>query len=122
MIAVSYSRFSKNLKNYIDEAAEKSEAILITRKEGRNAVVLSEKAYESLIETIYLTASKPNHDWLMESKRQLEEGIEAGIPSSVEQSQFPNGKVRLLVKQITESDDVPANPAIAIPATPDGRS
>ena len=92
MITISYSRFSKNFKNYIDEVAQKSEVILITRKGGKNVVVLSEKTYESLNETIYLTASKPNYDWLMESKRQLEEGIGVGVSSSAEQSQSPDGK------------------------------
>ena len=48
--------------------------MVITRKENKNVVVISEETYNNLIENAYLTSNQSNYNWLMESKRQLEEG------------------------------------------------
>ena len=44
------------------------ETVIATRKGGKNVVVLFEEAYNNLLENAYLTASKANYDWLLESK------------------------------------------------------
>ena len=36
--------------------------------------MLSEEAYNNLIENAYIMGNKANYDWLMESKAQLERG------------------------------------------------
>ena len=36
--------------------------------------MISKEAYSNLLENAYITSSKANFDWLMESKKQLEEG------------------------------------------------
>lgn len=72
MIAVNYSQIRKNLKNYLNKITNDYETIIITRKSGKNVVVLSEEAYNNLLENAYLTSSMANYNWLMKSKKQLE--------------------------------------------------
>lgn len=72
MIAVNYSQIRKNLKNYLNKITNDYETIIITRKSGKNVVVLSEEAYNNLLENAYLTSSMTNYNWLMKSKKQLE--------------------------------------------------
>ena len=47
----------------------------ITRKDNKNAVIMSEEMYNNLMENIYIMSNKNNYYWLMESKRQLEKGM-----------------------------------------------
>lgn len=75
MIAVNYSQARKNLKVYFDKASQDYETIVVTRKNGQNVVVLSEESFNNLLENAYLTSSKANFDWLMESKKQYESGL-----------------------------------------------
>ena len=72
MIAVNYSQVRENLKTYFDKTTDDYETIIVTRKENKNVVVMSEEAYNNLLENAYLTSSKANFDWIMESKKQLE--------------------------------------------------
>ncbi|MBR0140131.1 MAG: type II toxin-antitoxin system Phd/YefM family antitoxin [Firmicutes bacterium] len=74
MKAVNYTQFRENLKANLDMVCEDCELIYITRKDSRNAVVLSEESYNNLLENVYVMGSKANYDWLMESKAQLEKG------------------------------------------------
>ena len=48
--------------------------MIITRKNNRNVVMLSEESYNNLMENIHVMGNKTNYDWLMESKAQLEKG------------------------------------------------
>ena len=48
--------------------------MIVTRKNNKNIVMLSEETYNNLIENIYVMGNKENYDWLMESKEQLEKG------------------------------------------------
>lgn len=73
MIAVNYSQIRENLKKYCDKTTTDYETIVITRKNNKNVVMLSEEAYNNLLENAYVMASKANYEWLMESKKQLEE-------------------------------------------------
>ena len=73
MIAVNYSQVRENLKTYMDKATNEFEKIIVTRKE-KNVVIISEEAYNNLLENAYLSKDKANYDWLMESKKQLESG------------------------------------------------
>lgn len=74
MIAINYSTLRQNMKKYFDSVSDDYETIVITRKENKNVVVISEETYNNLIENAYLTSNQSNYNWLMESKRQLEEG------------------------------------------------
>lgn len=73
MIAANYSQVRGNLKSYFDKTTDDFETIIVTRKEGKNVVIISEESYNNLLENAYLTASKANYDWLLESKKQYEE-------------------------------------------------
>jgi len=73
MIAVNYSQVRENMKTYMDKATIDFETIIVTRKE-KNVVIISEEAYNNLLENAYLLKEKANYDWLMESKKQLESG------------------------------------------------
>lgn len=73
MIAVNYSQVRENMKTYMDKATNDFETIIVTRKD-KNVVIISEEAYNNLLENAYLLKDKANYDWLMESKKQLESG------------------------------------------------
>lgn len=49
MLAVNYSTIRNNLKNYCDEATDKGEVIIVTRKEEKNVVILSLDKYNQLM-------------------------------------------------------------------------
>ena len=74
MIAVNYSQFREKMKSHLDKVTDDYETVVITRKENKNVVILSEETYNNLIENIHVMGSKSNYDWLMESKAQLEKG------------------------------------------------
>ena len=73
MIAASYSQVRGALKSYLDKATDDFETIIVKRKQGKNVVIISEEAYNNLLENSYLTASKANYDWLLDSKKQYQE-------------------------------------------------
>ena len=74
MIALNYSQLRENMKTYLDMVTDDFETLVITRKENKNVVVISEEAYNNLLENIYIMGEKANYDWLMESKAQYESG------------------------------------------------
>lgn len=74
MLAVNYSNLREQLKNYMDEVTDNYETVIVTRKNKKNVVMLSEEAYNNLMENVYLMGNKANYDWLMQSKAQLEKG------------------------------------------------
>lgn len=74
MLAVNYTNLRDNMKSYMDKVTDDYETIIVTRKDNRNVVMLSEESYNNLMENIYVMGNKANYDWLMESKAQLESG------------------------------------------------
>ena len=48
--------------------------MIVTRKNNKNVVMLSEESYNNLIENAYIMGNKANYEWLMESKAQLDKG------------------------------------------------
>ena len=74
MLAVNYTNLRENMKAYMDKVTEDYETVIVTRKDNRNVVILSEENYNNLMENAYLMGNKANFDWLMESKAQLENG------------------------------------------------
>ncbi len=75
MLTANYTKFKDNIEKYINKIANSCEALLVTKEEGKNIVIISEKYYNNLIENLYLIGNKVNYDWLMESKKQLENGV-----------------------------------------------
>lgn len=75
MTAVNYSTLRADMKTYMDAASDDYETVVETRKgEGRNVVIINEDAFNNLIENTYIRADSANYSWLIESKKQLEEG------------------------------------------------
>lgn len=74
MLAVNYTNLRDNMKAYMDKVTEDYETMIVTRKNNKNVVMISEEAYNNLLENAYLMSNKANYDWLMESKAQLENG------------------------------------------------
>lgn len=75
MLAVNYTTLRDNMKTYMDKVTEDYETMIITRKNNKNIVMLSEESYNNLMENAYIMGNKANYDWLMESKEQLERGM-----------------------------------------------
>ena len=74
MLAVNYTNFRENMKDYMDKATNDYETMIVMRKNNKNVVMISEETYNNLMENVYVMGNKSNYDWLMESKEQLESG------------------------------------------------
>jgi antitoxin YefM len=74
MIAVNYTQFRNEMKRHMDLVTEDYETMVVTRKENKNVVILSEETYNNLLENMHVMGNKSNYDWLMESKKQLDSG------------------------------------------------
>lgn len=71
MIVVNYTTLCENMKSCMDKVTD-YETLIVTRKDNKNVVMISEEAYNNLMENIYVIGNRANYDWLMESKIQLE--------------------------------------------------
>ena len=72
MLAVNYTTLRDNMKTYMDKVTDDYETMIVTRKDNKNVVMLSEESYNNLMENVYVLENKANYDWIMESKAQLE--------------------------------------------------
>ena len=50
------------------------ETLIVTRKNNKNVVMMSEEMYNNLMENVHIVSSKANFERLMKSKQQLEAG------------------------------------------------
>lgn len=46
MLAVNYTNLRDSMKSYMDKVTEDYETIIVTRKDNRNVVMMSEEAYD----------------------------------------------------------------------------
>ena len=74
MLAVNYTNLRENMKMYMDKVTDDYETMIVTRKDNKNVVMISEESYNNLMENIYVMGNKENYDWLMRGKEQLENG------------------------------------------------
>ena len=74
MLAVNYTNLRDNMKTYMDKVTDDYETMIVTRKNNKNVVMISEEPYNNMMENIHVMGNKANYDWLMESKEQLEKG------------------------------------------------
>ncbi len=74
MLAVNYTNLRDNMKMYMDKVTDDYETMIVTRKDNKNVVMISEESYNNLMENIYVMGNKENYDWLMKGKTQLENG------------------------------------------------
>lgn len=71
---MSISNFRKNIARSVDAVIEDSAPILLTRREGEAAVLMSAADYRSMEETLYLLSSKANAESLYRSIAEIETG------------------------------------------------
>ncbi len=74
MIAVNFTEFRTELKKFLDNVENNHETLIIKRKSGKGAVMISLDEYNSIMETVHLLSSKANADRLYESIRQMKKG------------------------------------------------
>lgn len=74
MLAVNYTTLRENMKSCMDKVTDDYETMIVTRKDNKNVVMISEETYNNMLENMYVMGNKANYDWLMESKEQLEKG------------------------------------------------
>ena len=68
MLAVNYTNLRENMKNYMDKVTDDYETMIVTRKNNRNVVMMSEESYNNLMENLYLMEDRANYDWLQAGK------------------------------------------------------
>ena len=68
MLAVNYTNPCDNMKMYMDKVTDDYETMIVTRKDNKNVVMISEESYNNLMENIFVMGNKENYDWLMMGK------------------------------------------------------
>ena len=74
MTVMTYSNARKNFRAVIEKVNENSEAVMVTTKDEKNAVIISEDDYNAIMETLYLTSTPSNAKHLAQSIHQLTKG------------------------------------------------
>ncbi len=67
MLAVNYSTLRNNLKDYCDQATDRNETIIVTRKDEKNVVIISAENYNQLVRTAH------NAEYLAKLDRSMEQ-------------------------------------------------
>ena len=62
MLAVNYTNLRENMKAYMDKVTDDYETMIVTRKDNKNVVMLSEGAYNNLMENVHVMGNKANYD------------------------------------------------------------
>ena len=73
---LTFAEFERNMDSEFDQIAQNIQDYIIIKrpKDKGNLVVLSQKAFNSIEETIYLLSSPNNKKHLLESIKQANEG------------------------------------------------
>jgi antitoxin YefM len=74
MKVMSMSESRANYAATLDSVINDQEEVVITRPGGENVVMLPQREYESMRETLYLMANPVNRQRLSRSIKQLDEG------------------------------------------------
>ena len=74
MDAITYTDLRQNLKSYMDKVIQDNDALIITRKNNENVVLISVGEYNSLMETNYLLSNEANAEHLKKSIAQHRSG------------------------------------------------
>jgi antitoxin YefM len=74
MIAANFTEFRTSLKDYLDSVENDKETLIIKRKTGKGAVLISLDEYNSIMETLHLLSSHKNASRLYESIEQIKSG------------------------------------------------
>jgi len=74
MKAANFTEFRTKLKQFLDDVEKNNETLIIKRRPGNGAVLISLDEYNSILETMHLLSSKANADRLYESIHQMKTG------------------------------------------------
>ena len=74
MHVVSFTEARSSFKAVIDRVVDDKDATLIYRRDGENAVLLSEASFNSMMETMHLLASPANARSLLKAIAQDKKG------------------------------------------------
>ena len=74
MEVVSFTDVRNSFKAVIDRVVNDNDATLIHRRDGENAVLVSEAAYNSMMETVHLLSSPANARALLRAVAQDKKG------------------------------------------------
>ena len=74
METISYSQLRNNLSSTLDKVNEDHAPVIVTRQNGKSAVLVSLEDFQSFEETAYLMASPANAERLNEAIAQIESG------------------------------------------------
>jgi antitoxin YefM len=72
MIAVNYTNIRENLKTYCDKVNDEDETIIITRKDNKNVVLISQNEYNNMLENIKFLKDPQYLVELFKSMKELE--------------------------------------------------
>ena len=73
MTAIAYTQFRKRLDEFFAQAED--EAVIITRADGQDRVLISKQEYESLLETAHLLSTTANANRLQSAMTEIEAEI-----------------------------------------------
>jgi antitoxin YefM len=74
MKSVNYTEFRKNLARYLDEVENDRVPVIVTRSNGRSAVIISFDDYMKNEATLHLMSSRENIRVIDEAISELENG------------------------------------------------
>ena len=72
MIAVNYTNVRENLKTYCDQVNDNHETVIITRKDNKNVVLISQNEYNNMLENVKILKDPKYLIKLYKSIKQLE--------------------------------------------------
>lgn len=74
MDAISYSTFRSQLARFLDKVNDDHKPVLITRQNGKPAIIMSLEDYQAYEETAYLMASPRNAERLNRAIADIDAG------------------------------------------------
>ena len=74
MIAVNYSNARENFKAYCDKVNDDAETIIVTRKDNKNVVLISQDEYNNMLENVKNLKNPKYFIELYESIKEIEKG------------------------------------------------
>jgi antitoxin YefM len=74
MKIVNFSEARNNLKSVLDQVIDDADYTIITRRDSKDAVVMSLESFNSFMETFYLLRSPANAAHLTKSIEQFKKG------------------------------------------------
>ena len=85
MKAVNYSSMREQFKEYCDQVSDNCETIIVTRKNNRNVVIISEESYNNMLENLSVIGNKANYERLLKAKSHIDRSL--GVPHQLVEEQ-----------------------------------